>query len=115
MSAPKQSDKINEAARLLGSRGGKRPKTLTPAERERRRVAARGLAKMRAEKRAPTQTNEAPKSQTQTLISVQVIDRQGRKWRYEAESVQHAVTLARHDGIDAVGGRVENQTKGKQQ
>ena len=54
------------------------------------------------------------KEDTVPTVRVVVIDRSGRKWPYHAESVAHAITLARHDGIDAVAGRIETQeTKGK--
>lgn len=45
------NDKLRDAARLLGARNLGKTKTLSDAERERRRVWASGLAKKKAEKR----------------------------------------------------------------
>lgn len=45
------TDPLHEAARLLGARGGKAPKRITDADRQRRRDWARGLAAIRASKR----------------------------------------------------------------
>ena len=94
------NDKIHEAARTLGSRGGKAPKTIAAADRQRRRDWARGLAKIREAKRKPVLP-------VQIGVRVVVIDRHGQRWAYTAENVAHAITLARHDGIDAVGGKLE--------
>ena len=83
---------ISEAAARLGRRGlGKPKRRMTEADRQRRRDWAAGLQARR-------------KAQVK-LSRFTVIDRSGRQWAYEAESVQHAVTLARHDGIDAVAGK----------
>lgn len=49
------TDKLKSAAQLLGSRGGKAPKTITPEDRERRREWARGLAAIRKAKQTKGQ------------------------------------------------------------
>ncbi len=94
-------EQIHAAARALGSRGGKAPKTITPADRERRRVWAKGLAKLRLAKA------QTPPPYTRLTSRFIVIDRQGARWPYHAENAAHAITLARHDGIDAIGAKVE--------
>lgn len=96
-------DNVRDAARLLGSRGGKSPKTITDADRQRRREWAAGLAAKRAAKRAAAFEEDRPAIK----VRIVVIDRQGQRWAYYAESVNHAITLARTDGIDAVAGRAE--------
>jgi hypothetical protein len=45
------TNQISEAARLLGSRGGSAPKTITEADRERRRRWCAGLAELRRQQR----------------------------------------------------------------
>lgn len=98
-------DKVKAAASMLGRQALGKPKTLTDEQREWRRVWARQLATIRAQKRH--NQDIAVMLQAPATMRVIVIDRHGRKWPYRAESVQHAVTKARADGIDAVGGRAE--------
>lgn len=110
-----QDDKVRAAARVLGSRGGKAAKTITEPDRQRRRDWARGLAALRAKNRHNQDLSALLKERVN--VRVVVIDSKGRRWPYWAESVQHAVTLARSDGIDAVAGRLEavnDKEKGKQ-
>lgn len=78
------------AARLFGSMGGKAPKTLTPSDRERRRKWAKGLAVIRANKRA---------GKTQW----RVISRDGSEHTVWSMTGGTALEEARAKGIDAVG------------
>lgn len=98
--------KINEAARLLGSRGGKAPKTITAADRQRRRDWARGLAKIREAKRAAM-----PAAQVIEKRRFVVIARDGSKSLVEASTGGKALELARSNGVDAVGVRQERNTQ----
>lgn len=97
--------KLHDAARLLGSRGGKAPKTISAADRQRRRDWAKGLARIREAKRQQPVPVAAPLITSRYVV----IDRAGRRWPYHAETLAHAITLARHDGIDAIGGKVEKE------
>jgi len=92
MTTPERS----AAARLMGAACRGKPKTLTDAERMRRKIAMAAMNKARAK------VNKA---------RFVVLDKQGNRWPYEAEDAQHAVTLARHDGVDAVN--ATQQEKGE--
>lgn len=45
-------EQLRKAFRILGSRGGRAPKTITDADRQRRREWGKGLAAIRARKKA---------------------------------------------------------------
>jgi hypothetical protein len=88
-------NQLRQAFRILGSRGGKAPKTITPEDRQRRRDWARGLAAIRSAKKAAK------------LSRFLVLDRQGKRWPYHAETLQAALARAKSEGVDAVGGKAE--------
>lgn len=88
------NSELSKAAALLGARSKGKPKTLTPEQREARRVWARGLARIR-KPRKPNMRDH--------LASWQVIARDGQRHTIAAATGGVAMELARSQGIDAVG------------
>ena len=77
--------------------------------------AAVALGRIRSPRKAAASRENGrrggrPRKQV-ALARFVVIDGNGQRWPYAAESAQHARTLARCDGIDAVAGRAEQQTQ----
>jgi len=114
-------EQLRQAFRILGSRGGKAPRTITDADRQRRRDWAKGLAAIRKAKRdrvnwqtcgdcdpciggRPDQCAISPPPK---LPKFTVLDRMWKRWTYRADTLAQALAQAKSDGIDAVGGKAE--------